>query len=347
MTSQILSLADLGWTPFFRSQISREDQSRFLPVRVMAVHRGQLAVAGDGFETVIPAHVPHVRTEEDRPTVGDWLLIDRATHRPDRVLRRTNLFKRRAPGTDRKLQLIAANVDVLFIVSSCNQDFNLARLERYLVLAREVGVMPIVVLTKADLAEDPEAYIRAARALQPGLLVEAVDARDPESVARIAAWCGPGQSVALLGSSGVGKSTLINTLTGIQAIATQTVRVDDDKGRHTTSARALHRLAQGGWLVDTPGMRELQLTDVATGIEEVFDDIVFLARQCRFTDCRHETEPGCAVKAAIADGRLDLARFERWRKLAAEDAYNTESLAERRARDRAFGKMVRSLSRQK
>ncbi|WP_205944697.1 ribosome small subunit-dependent GTPase A [Pelagibius litoralis] len=279
--------------------------------------------------------------------MGDWLLLDRETFRPRRLLQRKSLFKRRAAGTGRKLQLIAANVDTLFIVSSCNQDFNTARLERYLALAREAEVTPVIVLTKADLTDLPEDFARAAAKLLPGLLVEVLDARDPDSVACLADWCARGETVALVGSSGVGKSTLINTLSGANRIATQSIREDDDKGRHTTSARVLHRLPAGGWLLDTPGMRELQLTDVKTGLEEVFADVVVLARMCRFADCRHEAEPGCAVLAAVDAGTLDAERLKRWRKLAAEEARNTENLAERRARDRAFGKMVKGVMRDK
>ncbi len=347
MTTHKPGLAELGWTPFFNSQTFDDDLSRLLPVRVMAVQRGQLSVAGDGFETSIPSHLPGAVAEDDYPTVGDWMLIDSETHRPHRLLNRSSLFKRRAPGSGRGVQLIAANVDTVFIVSSCNQDFNIARLERYLVLAREAGVTPVIVLTKADLTDDPSDYARQALRLQPGLLVEAVNAHDPQSVACLSAWCGNGQTVAFMGSSGVGKSTLINTLTGAGHIATGAIREDDAKGRHTTSARSFHRLEQGGWLLDTPGMRELQLTDAAAGLEEVFDDIVELAHACRFSDCGHDSEPGCAVQEAIADGGLDPARLDRWRKLTAEDRYNTETLAERRARDRAFSKMVRSVSKEK
>lgn len=343
---QEMTLEDLGWKSLFASQLSPEDLADHVPVRVMAVHRGRLAVVGTGLERFIPSRLPEVEGEEDRPTVGDWLVVERETLRPLHLLQRSSLFKRRSPGAGRHLQLIAANIDILFVVTSCNRDFNLARLERYLVLAREAGVTPIIVLTKADLTDMSEDFARAARALHAGLWVETVDARDPESVSALSSWCGRGQTVALLGSSGVGKSTLVNTLTGGADIATQGVRADDDRGRHTTTARAMHRLAEGGWLLDTPGMRELQLTDAAAGLAEVFDDIDALARYCRFSDCAHEVEPGCAVQAAIAEGRVDRDRLDRWRKLMAEDTFNTQSLAERRARNRAFGKMVHTASKE-
>jgi ribosome biogenesis GTPase len=346
MSSHISNLAELGWTSFFASQFSVDDHPDSLAVRVIAVHRGRLSVAAEDFETDIPFRLPPTATEEDRPTVGDWLIVERDTLRPQRVLRRASLFKRRAAGTGRDLQLIAANVDTLFVVSSCNRDFNPARLERYLVLAREAGVLPVVVLTKADLTDDAADYARAARRLLPGLLVETLDARNAEAAAALGAWCGTGQTVALLGSSGVGKSTLVNTLAG-SAAATAAARADDDRGRHTTTGRALHRLGRGGWLLDTPGMRELQLADVRDGLDEVFDDIATLARRCRFSDCSHHTEPGCAVQAAIEAGNLDPCRLARWRKLAAEDALNTASLAERHARDRAFGKLVRAVIKDK
>ena len=338
-------LADLGWSAFFQSRVQPGESETLLPLRVMAVHRGRLDVAGDGVASSVPIRWPPTTDPEDMPTVGDWLLAERETLRPRRLLARKSLFRRRAPGTGRRMQLIAANVDTLFIVSSCNRDFNIARLERYLVLAREAGVYPVIVLTKADLAADPGAHAAAARRLEPGLLVETVDARDAGSVRALAAWCGPGQTVALLGSSGVGKSTLVNTLTGAGAIATRPVRGDDDRGRHTTTARALHRLGAGGWLLDTPGMRELQLADAAAGVAGVFADIGDLAARCRFADCTHDAEPGCAVRAAVAAGTLDAVRLARWRKLVAEEARNSESLAARRARERAFGKLVRLVTR--
>ena len=331
-----LPLPELGWKPFFSSQVSAEEDRRCLPVRVMSVHRGAVSVLGERLDASIPSVLPRSKGPIDRPTVGDWLLVERDGLSPFRILDRSSLFKRPAPGDDRRIQLIAANVDTLLIVTSCNDDFNVARLERYLVLAGEVGVRPVVVLTKADLTSSPEHFVDAASGLQIELQVELINGRDTQSVARLADYCRLGETAALVGSSGVGKSTLINTLRSSDSIETQAVRKSDGKGLHTTTVRQMHRLGRGaeggGWLVDTPGMRELQLSEVASGVAEVFDDIVALTLECRFTNCTHSGEPRCAVRAALDQGELAPARYERWCKLAAEDRVNTGIAAVRRAR---------------
>lgn len=321
------ALRQLGWRPFFSRQVSADEHRRCQPVRVLSVHRGMVTVTGGDLDESIPSNLPVPMGAEDRPTVGDWLLIERDGRSLVRILNRTSLFKRPAPTDDRRLQLIAANVDTLFVVTSCNQDFNIARLERYLVLARKVGVRPVVVLTKADVSASPDRFVEEASALVAGLEVKLVNARNPKSVAHLAAYCGFGETVALVGSSGVGKSTLVNSLRGSDSIATQAVRESDGKGLHTTTVREMHRLScgpdGGGWLVDTPGMRELQMSEVSSGVAEVFDDIVALALGCRFTNCTHANEPSCAIRAAITLGAVDPARFARWRKLADEDIVNT------------------------
>lgn len=331
-------LAAFGWDSFFQQQIADEQSMPVVPVRVMNVHKSGLQITGVNVDT----QAMPLTDNDGRATVGDWLLFDTETQRIVRRLDRKSIFKRRAPGTDRREQLIAANVDTLFIVSSCNQDFNEARLERYVSIAREAQVMALIVLTKADLADEPQEFVRRAAKLAPGIHVEAVNALDPEELRCLDAWLGHGQTVALLGSSGVGKSTLSNTLLGSGDIETQAIRSDDAKGRHTTTARTMHHLPGGAWLLDTPGMRELQLTDVRSGLDDVFAEITELAATCKFVDCTHEAEPGCAIRQAIDDDEIDVERLNRWRKLIKEEAYNKESIADRRARGRALGKFYKS-----
>ena len=318
--------------PSFASQLDIDELNAVTPVRVMAVHRDRIHVAGPGLDTLIPPFADTAGDEEATATVGDWLLLDAGTTRPRRLLRRASLFKRRAAGTSRKLQLIAANVDTLFIVSSCNQDFNAARLERYLALAREAEVTPVIVLTKADLADAPEDYVqRGGQSRAQAFWSSWSNARSAESVARLAPWCARGQTVALVGSSGVGKSTLVNTLTGSDRIATQGIREDDDKGRHTTiraraaspaGRRLAGRYAGHSRVADhrREGRRRRGVRRYRRAGGRAAASPIAATRR----------EPGCAVRAAIEAGRSTPAASQRWRKLAAEEAHNTISLAERR-----------------
>lgn len=317
------NLTDLGWTASLQDDIT-EAEAMLPPARLTALHRGRVeAIAASGpIELLCPPNLPVTVM-----AVGDWVLCDGP--RVGRVLARTTLLQRRAAGTGTEAQLIAANVDTMFITTSCNGDFNAARIERYLVLAHSAGITPVVLLTKADLA-DPAPFVAAAAALSAGLSVLALNAKSAEVATALAPWVQKGQTAVLLGSSGVGKSTIANSLGANQA--TGDIREVDAKGRHTTTARNLLPLTAGGWLIDTPGVRELQLTDVADGIDILFSDLIDLSAQCRFRDCQHDHEPGCAVQAAIAAGSIDAARLPRWRKLVTEEKTNTAAMATSRVR---------------
>ncbi len=333
-----ITLASLGWSNHFLAQLDEGDAA---PARVCAVARDRVqALTPEVHLTLLTGS--HLSAGDI--AVGDWVTTDGA--RVLRLLDRRTQLARRAAGAEGRRQLIAANVDTLGIVTSCNAEFNPARLERYLALAQSGGCLPLVILTKADLAADAAGFARQAERLAPLVATVAVDARDPGAAARLRPWTGAGQTLALAGSSGVGKTTLTNTLTGAGG-AVQDIREDDARGRHTTTAREMLATAAGGWLIDTPGMREIGLTEAAEGIAAVFSDIGELAEGCRFRDCAHQTEPGCAVQAAIASGALDPARLERWRKLQREDERSTESVAEARARGRAFGRMAEAHMRAK
>lgn len=329
----------LGWKPFFSQQTDIDTLATTPPVRVTEVHRSGLRVLGDGIDTTIPPG--------PEATVGDWFLLDRINPSHSTLLDRISLFERRAAGHDRKRQMIAANVDTVFIVTSCNRDFNVARLERFVALAFEAQVTPVILLTKADLCDDTAPYLDDARAISNRVVVEALNAKSAEPAAKLSPWCTPGQTVAFLGSSGVGKSTLVNALFASSVADTGAVREDDNRGRHTTTHRQLHFTPDGCAVLDTPGMRELQLTDVEEGIAEVFDDLVTLAGQCRFNDCAHETEPGCAVRQALEAGEIDAARLARWRKLAAEERFNTSTLSQRKAHEKSFHKKIKTVQQSK
>ena len=332
--TQNITLASLGWSSFFLSQLDEPDLS-LTPIRIAGLHRGRI----DGLSADGPVSLPLTGAiNAGDLAIGDWVLSD--GERICRSLDRKTELSRRAAGTGNATQLIAANVDTLFITTSCNADFNPARLERYLALSAEAGTEAVILLTKADTSADAVGYRDQAARLRRNLRVVTLDARDPGIATDLAEWCGHGQTVALLGSSGVGKTTLTNTLTGL-AGETGPIRESDGRGRHTTTIRSLHAISGGGWLIDTPGMRSLSLADAAGGIDAVFEDVTELIGLCRFRDCTHQSEPGCAVRAAIDAGDLDEDRLNRWDKLKREDRFNSETTGEARERSRRFGKQVK------
>lgn len=336
-------LSTIGWKPFFHQQLDPQAQASAIVARVSSHLGSEVLLLGEAGELRVPVQLAESAGEI---AVGDWLVLDPQYHRATRRLDRHSSLLRRAAGEEVKPQTIAVNIDTLFIVSSCNDDFNLSRIERYLALALQSGATPVVVLTKADLCEDPEDLLDQARQLHPGLSVQTLDARDPEAVASLLSWCGPGQTVALLGSSGVGKSTLGGAL-GAGDLATGGIREKDSKGRHTTTSRSLHLLPTGGVLVDNPGVRELQLPDCEEGLNDLFADIWDIIAECRFNNCSHQGDAGCAVQAAIDTGELDERRYLNFQKLNAEQARNAQSLAERRERSRSTSKTHKSAIKRK
>jgi ribosome biogenesis GTPase len=332
----LMTLAGLGWSDFFEDQVEAQEAD-LVPARIATIHRTRLTAISEAGPLGLTLPI-HARTRDF--AVGDWVLAESGTQLMRRRLARRTVLERRGEGS-KIPQLAAANVDTLFIVTSCNADFNIGRLERYLALANQSGAVPVLLLTKADTVEDATTFFEQAAALQRGLAVIVLNPRSPEAATALAPWCGAGQTVALVGSSGVGKSTLVNTLAGpAQELPQETgdIREHDSKGRHTTTSRSLHAIAGGGWVIDTPGMRTLQVGDAAFGIETLFAEITELAPQCKFRDCTHAHEPGCAVQAAVDNGTLDPARLSRWRKLHEENRENSPDTSGPRGSSSAPGR---------
>lgn len=335
-------LTKLGLVPYFTQQLADNYAALERLARVVAVHRSKTVIMdGNGEQAVELCPALHRAEAVDRPTVGDWVVLDESRTRIELVLERKSLFKRLGAGSSHEIQPIAANIDTVFIVTSCNEEFKESRLERYLALCKEARATPVIILTKADLADDADSYIALARKVQAGVPVEQINTLDPNAFPILRAWVGKTDTVALVGSSGVGKSTILNRLAEADLAATGAIREDDKKGRHTTTHRELHILPAGGLVIDVPGMRELRVADINQSLSDVFQDIESLAAQCRFTDCKHEAEPSCAVRRAIEKGQLEPRRLSNYQKLLRENAQATASLAEKRARDKDFGRMVK------
>ena len=348
-------LIALGWDDTRAEQFEPHSDAGLTPGRVAVQHRGAYDVLTELGElrVDVAGRLYDGSTPADLPAVGDWVAV---AARPDEqggtiqaVLPRNTKFSRKTAWQAAEEQVLAANVDVVFIVSSLNEDLNLRRLERYLTLGWESGARPVIVLTKADLASQPEAGVAEVESIAYGVPVHSISSKTGAGLDAVRAHLAEGVTAALLGSSGVGKSTLVNALLGEDRLETREIR-DDGRGRHTTTRRQLVILPSGGLVIDTPGMRELQLWVAEDGLEGAFEDVAELAAQCRFSDCAHETEPGCAVRAALEDGTLAPERWESYVKLQRELEHLERRLdkraqAEQRKRWRAIHLEVRRSGR--
>jgi ribosome biogenesis GTPase len=320
----VFDLERLGWDDRLSDEFAVHREAGLVPGRVAVQHRGAWDVLTEAAELRcdLPGRLSHeAASAAELPAVGDWVAVDA---RPEEgtgtiraVLPRRTKFSRKTAWQAAEEQVLAANVDVVFIVSSLNDELNLRRLERYLILGWESGARPVIVLTKADLADDVDGLVAEVESISYGVPVYPISSKTGEGLDAVRAELAPGVTAALLGSSGVGKSTLVNALLGEERLETREIR-DDGRGRHTTTRRQLVLLPGGGLVIDTPGMRELQLWVADEGLEEAFEDVAELTAQCRFSDCAHESEPGCAIQAALADGTLAPERWESYRKLQRE-----------------------------
>ena len=321
-----------GWNDGFAAAFAEHSRAGRVPGRIVLEHTHIYRVATEAGELLarVSGRLRHrAQARGDFPAVGDWVAVepvDTGEARIHAVLPRFSRFSRRAAGDATEEQIVAANIDTVFLIGGLDGDFNPRRIERYLVVAWESGATPVVVLNKADLVPDPARHVAEVEAVAPGVSVHAVSARVPESLEVLRRYLGIGRTAALLGSSGVGKSTIVNRLVGFDLLRTQDVRITDSRGRHTSTARQMVLLEAGGVLIDTPGMRELQLWDSGDALGDAFAEIDELAASCRFRDCRHSNEPGCAVRAAVADGTLATIRFDSYQKLAAERDHQAKQL---------------------
>lgn len=338
-----MNMKDYGFVPQMESTAG-------IPARVTAVYKERYAIVFEYGETFARLKTREYFIDgEPFPTTGDFVAI---SYNPDgdsqilATLPRRTYFARRDPDKGRGEQAVAANFDYVFIMQSLNQDFNARRLERYLTLGWQSGATPVILLTKADLVEDTAGYIAAAQAVAAGVEICPVSARTGAGLGELTRYFQPGKTVVFLGSSGVGKSSLVNAIAGEEIMAVGGIREDDSKGRHTTTHRQLLMLKNGAMIIDTPGMRELGMWDVSEGLEDAFSDVERFLGKCRFRDCSHQSEPGCAIRAAIEAGELPRERWESYRRLESEAQYAADKAAFLRQKQQ-WRKDIRKSVRQK
>ena len=343
-------LHELGWNDSLEKAFLPHKAVGYSAARVVLEHHRAYRVYAEGGELLaeITGRARYeAATRADLPAVGDWVAI---TAYPDEkratihaILPRRSKFSRKAAGRNTQEQIVAANVDTVFVVVGLDNDYNLRRVERYLVAAFESGANPVIILNKLDLCDDIDRKLGEVEPIAAGVPVHAISSVTRSGLEQVNQYIKKGHTVAFLGSSGVGKSTLINRLVGKDVQKVKEVREDDSRGRHATTHRELIALASGGLLIDTPGMRELQLWEADGGLSETFEDVESVAARCHFTNCRHQTEPGCAVREGLETGSLDSSRYESYRKLQKELAFlesrqDTQAQLERKQRDKKANK---------
>lgn len=346
-----MDLQAFGFSPSF---LADENSENGIPARITAVHKERYALIceqGMGYARLKTSI--YYGGKEVFPTVGDFVLIDYNTRGDSTILRtlkRQSYFSRLDPSSGgRSDQAVAANFDYVFIMQSLNQDFNLRRLERYLTLSWQTGAQPVVVLTKADLAADHAEQIHGAENIAAGVEVFAVSAKTGYGMEVLSAYLKPAKTIVFLGSSGVGKSSLVNALAGEELMGTGEIRADDSRGRHTTTHRQLIMLPQGTMIIDTPGMRVLGMWDVTQGLGQSFADVEQYLGRCRFSDCRHQSEPGCAIKEALACGELSQERWNSYCSLKSEAKYADDKsayLRQKQARNKTIAQWNKNIQKQ-
>lgn len=349
-------LKKLGYSDWFNQRLDAEEAAIHEVARVVSVHKDSYSLTkGDGvISAELSGHMSYaVNSSSELPTTGDWVyadFYDDDTHAIIHgVLPRKTLLKRKSAGKAVDFQLIAANIDVAFIMQAVDYDFNLRRLERYLVMANESAITPVILLSKCDLL--PESEVDKIKQLTldvaPQVTNIAFSSLTDKNIESIKSYLSSGSTYCLLGSSGVGKTTLLNSIFGDELYQTQSVSRKEGKGRHTTTSRELIQLDNGALLIDTPGMRELGNISVDAGIDETFSEILALSKLCKFANCSHTKEKGCAILEAISENRLSENRYENYLKMKKESAFNELSYFERRNKDKNFGKMIKSTLKNK
>ena len=351
---QDLDLANLGWNSFFESQFEDLKRSEFAPARVVEEFKGfyRVRAAQAEYLAEIAGKVQHQATgRKDLPAVGDWVAIvarpEEGRARIECILPRRTKLSRKVAGREWSEQIVATNLETVFVVSALNREFNLRRIERYLTIVWDSGARPVVLLNKADLCVDAAAQVADVERIALGTPVHLLSALERTGLEAVKNYLARGTTAAFVGSSGVGKSTIINALTNA-ALRVQPVREHDDRGQHTTTSRQMIFLPSGGIVIDTPGMRELQLWNHEEGAARAFEDIATLAQTCKFRDCAHHGEPGCAIEAAVNHGSLLVERLENYRKLLAELRFQKRKMDPEVARqDKEKWKKIHKAMRQR